>query len=242
MSSFKFEFNWKITLFSVLLLPLLISLGFWQLSRAQQKETLQQSWLEEQALPPVHYRELLDRENASGARRVFAEGSFDTQKYWLVENKILAGKLGYHLVAPFYTEYQDWLLVNLGWVPADAYREVNPEVIIPAGKLRISGTLRTPSDSRFIEQKPDNSGEWPFRLLEIDFPLMNDQYGKPFETRVIFADADSPGAQLVSWQPINMTPERHRGYALQWFAMAFALLVLWFVTNTNVLKGLTLED
>ncbi|SMF55816.1 Cytochrome oxidase assembly protein ShyY1 [Alteromonadaceae bacterium Bs31] len=230
---FTFIVQWKITLLVVLFLPLLVSLGFWQLSRAQEKQTLQQSWLAEQALPAQHYRELLDSKHAY--RRVFLEGEFH-QHYWLVENKILAGKLGYHVISPFKTDLGDWILINRGWVEASAYREENPVLNTPQGKHRLTGTLIKPSDSKFIEHNPELMGSWPYRLLEIDFALMADQLNQPLEPKIVLMDADSPGALIVEWQPVNMSAEKHRAYALQWFAMAFALSVMWFVANTNVLK------
>ncbi len=232
---FAFKLQWKITLFTALFLPVLISLGFWQLSRAKEKETLQQSWLDEQAQPAVHYRELLDVEHTY--RRVYLQGQYDSEHHWLVENKILAGKLGYNVVSPFKSDLGDWLLVNRGWVAASAYREDDPSVTTPAQKIRLTGTLIKPSDSRFIEHKPELMANWPHRLLEIDFPLMTEQLQQNLEHKLILIDADSPGAMSVQWQPVNMSAEKHRGYALQWFAMAFALLVLWFVTNTNMLGG-----
>lgn len=224
----RFRFNWKISLFCLVLFPLLMALGFWQLSRAQYKQTLQQTWQREQALVPVHYRQIVDTHN--NARRVYAEGHFDGEKYWLLENKMMAGRLGYEVVVPFQTHYNDWLLVNTGWVAADAYRQVNPQITVPSGEKRITGTFKKPSDSVFIgEQSSEDS--WPHRLLEIDFVLMSRSYGQSFENSIILLDADSAGAQLVHWQPVSLPSERHRGYAIQWFAMAFALLTLWGVTS-----------
>ncbi|WP_185234205.1 SURF1 family protein [Teredinibacter franksiae] len=233
--------NWKLTAFSVLLLPVLLSLGIWQMGRAQEKQTLQQSWLAEQAEPAVDYREILA--TAESVRRVYLEGEFYREKFWLIENKQLAGELGYQVVMPFKTQLGDWILVNRGWIKAGYYREDNPTINTTTGVHRITGTLKYPSDSRFIEHKPTEKAlNWPHRLLEIDIALMAKQAGQHFEPQALLIDPDSQDALLVNWQPINMTPEKHRGYAVQWFAMAFALCVLWLATNTNILNLIKQTD
>jgi len=234
MERLQLKPNWKLTVFSVLLLPVLLSLGFWQLSRAQEKQTLQQSWLNEQAKPAIHYRDRLQAD--VGVRRAYAEGTFTSSQYWLIENKQQDGMLGYHVVMPFKTVRGDWLLVNRGWVKAGIYREDNPSMVSLVGNMRITGTLKNPSDSVFIEhENNERVHSWPYRLLEVDIALMSKQFGEPFAPTLLLLDADSPGALLVDWQPINMTPQKHQGYAVQWFTMAFVLLVLWVATNTNIL-------
>jgi len=233
----KWVLNWRLTITTLLLFPVLISLGFWQLHRAREKQTIQQSWLHEQAKPPVHYREAIDNRNSF--RRVFTEGEYDLEHYWLLENKMLNGRLGYQVISPFKTSYGDWLLLNRGWVQADAYRDVNPEVSTPPGRVRVTGTFNQPSDSRFIEHKAELMTAWPYRLLEVDVPLMTTQFEQALEPSVLRLDADSPGAFATDWQPINMKAEKHRAYAMQWFAMAAALVFAWFMANTNILQLLS---
>jgi surfeit locus 1 family protein len=44
---------------------------------------------------------------------------------------------------------------------------------------------------------------------------------------------DAPDGYLREWRPAVMTPEQHLGYAVQWFAMAGALVVLYVVLNVR---------
>lgn len=226
----RFRLNWKVTLLTLVLLPVLVSLGFWQLSRAEEKQTIQQSWEHQQALPP----EPLEHWSAGQAnRRVVVSGEFDDRAEWLLENRILDGRLGYEVVMPLRTA-SGLLLVNRGWVAAGEYRADNPVIDTPRGELRLTGTLKTPSDSRFIEQSDTGAVSWPYRLLELDTALMSAQLGEPLDTRVLLLDADSPAALTVNWLPVNMSAAKHQGYAVQWFAMALALSLLWLVSNTNI--------
>jgi cytochrome oxidase assembly protein ShyY1 len=49
--------------------------------------------------------------------------------------------------------------------------------------------------------------------------------------------ADQPGVFQYNWQPINMKPEKHLGYAFQWFALAFVLIIIFIVVNTQRNRG-----
>ena len=53
----------------------------------------------------------------------------------------------------------------------------------------------------------------------------------PYSVRL---DADSPGALTVDWPLVNMAPEKHRAYAVQWFCMALALLLIFLWRSSNV--------
>ena len=72
--------------------------------------------------------------------------------------------------------------------------------------------------------------------MAIDVEDMNAQLQKDLLPRYVRLDEGSPGAFVTGWQAVNMTPEKHIGYAFQWFAMAFAL-VIWFVfANSNLVE------
>lgn len=239
-SGFAFKLNWKITLFTLLLLPLLVSLGFWQLQRAQEKQTIQEEYQQQQALPPVDFDGAVASEG--NYRRVRMTGEFLENRYWLLENKIQNGRLGYHVIMPFEIGgdgQAGQIVVNRGWVEAKAYREELPEFSTPQAKVTLSGMLVTPSSSPFIDESQSQLSEWPHRLLELDLNVMQEQLDKELFPKVLQLDADSPGALAVNWQPINMTPEKHRAYAVQWFALAAALVILFLFASSNIAQVLT---
>jgi surfeit locus 1 family protein len=239
---FRLKLNGKLMLFSLLLLPLLTGLGFWQLERAAEKRTIQESWRKQQALAPVPFEEITFS-SQTDFRRVSLRGRFDAEHYWLLENRILDGNLGYEVLMPFYlasdSAKADLVLVNRGWVAAGAYRNQLPEFGTPAGIIRISGSLVEPSDNRFIKGNVDQKGEWPRKILEIDLESLGAQLQSEMDqtaihNAVLQIDADNAAALNVHWQPINMTPSKHQGYAVQWFSMAFVLLILTIFANTNL--------
>ena len=53
----------------------------------------------------------------------------------------------------------------------------------------------------------------------------------PYPVRI---DPAQPGALSVDWQVINVSPEKHTGYAVQWFSMAAALALIYLLRSTNI--------
>jgi cytochrome oxidase assembly protein ShyY1 len=51
-------------------------------------------------------------------------------------------------------------------------------------------------------------------------------------------DQDSIGALKTGWTTVAVKPEKHVGYAVQWFAMAITLLIMTIIANSNVVSWL----
>jgi surfeit locus 1 family protein len=236
--SFKWTLNWKICLFSAMLMPLLIGLGFWQLARAEQKRTLQDLVATQQDKPPVEWGAdtAVNNENFR-YRQVSMQGHFETQKVWLLENQIWQGKLGYQVVAPFHLPSGEAVLVNLGWIASTGYRSDLPQIPPLANFKRVTGKLVLPSQNRLLKQQ-DLVDTWPQQTLQIDIAQFQQKLGVPLLKWVLHIDPDHPAALAVKWQDIQMPASKHLGYAWQWFAMAFALMVLTVFANSNLAQVL----
>lgn len=244
---FKFEIHWRITFLSVLFFPLLLSLGFWQIDRAQQKQNILDDWHKQQQLPPLDLNSMawpIDF-HSTVKRKIKAKGRFQEKKYWLLEAKLYRGKVGYHVVMPFIIDVVDTLdgndtnterviLINRGWVAGSAYREELPEFATPVQRIEVIGNLIKPTTSSFVDEVGGDRAIWPYRLLQIDIPMMSKQSGFQLAPLIIQIDPDNMAALAVSWPKINVTPAKHTGYAVQWFAMAGTLCLLWLFANSNL--------
>jgi cytochrome oxidase assembly protein ShyY1 len=62
-----------------------------------------------------------------------------------------------------------------------------------------------------------------------------------FGSSVRLAEA-TPGVLARNWSVVSTTPEKHRGYAVQWFAMATALVLLYFYYSTRTPARKELEN
>lgn len=229
---FKLDLNWKISLFAALFLPVLVGLGFWQLQRADEKSTIQQSLEQQQALPPLDLA-LVDPSENLLFRRVTFSGRPDREHVWLVENQVYQGKLGFHLVIPVALDDGRHILVNAGWLGAPARRQDNPMLPVLPETAVFTGQLRTVRENPLLRSQHTADG-WPKRLLQVDLAAMESALGKPLLPWVVQLDETSPMAQTVYWPVMNMSADKHIAYAVQWFLLAVALVILWLYANSNL--------
>src|SRR6266852_7935080 len=133
---------------------LAISLGNWQARRAEEKLELGRR-LDEAArgavlsVPSVR----LDA-TALERRRVSARGRFVAQATLLLDNKVLKGVAGYHVLTPLKLEGSGlYVIIDRGWIAAGD-RSRLPAISAPEGLQTIEGTAVVPS-TRFVELAPE---------------------------------------------------------------------------------------
>lgn len=215
---------------SLLLLPLaagMASLGLWQLQRMEQKQALLTAF--EQA-PTLELNAAVNE--APRYSRVTVEGSFDMTRHILLDNMIFQGKSGVHVLTPFTSDTGVTILANRGWLPLPPDRSRFPDFATPDTTVRISATLAPPPEHRQRLGKPDvlDPDQWPQLVTYLDIASVSEVLGRELPQRVLWLDADDPaGFQGRDWSPATMSPERHRAYAVQWFGLAAAAIVIWLV-------------
>jgi cytochrome oxidase assembly protein ShyY1 len=229
----SFTANRKLTLFTLLALPLLLSLGFWQLDRAAEKRALEAAYVEQQAQPPSQ----LDAHNMASLpdhRRVLLQGQFDADHTWLLDNKQRDGRVGYEVVTPFKLTDGSLILVNRGWLPGSRQRAQLPPIPALSGEQMLFGELVSASKHPLLDGATTQT-DWPRVVMALDPVAMSEQLGKVLPARYLRLDDSSPGALVTQWQAVNVSSAKHSGYAFQWFGMALALVIWFIVANTKVL-------
>lgn len=216
--------GWLPTLVVAVLLPLLIGLGFWQLSRAAEKSALLASY-EARRTGAVLDVATLERSSDPAYRRVRVQGFFDASHSLLLDNRTRAGQVGVELLQPFYDQASGlWLLVNRGWLPWPDRRQ--PVAFrTPDSALSLNAWVYIPLGRTFQLQADQPNGRWPRLLTHIEPAELWQQLGRgglPHEVRL----EPGPAAFQVDWPVVAMGPEKHLGYAVQWFALAAALFGL----------------
>lgn len=220
--------KWKVLLFAALFVPLLIMLGVWQLHRADFKEQRLKAWAvakEQQFLPASGFEDGV---------KVRLAGQFDPQMVFLLDNRTRAGRVGYELLGVFRPEGElNPVLVNLGWIEADPDRRRLPVLAMPEGVVEVKGRLINPQAVMVLSKDIWESG-WPKRIQQIDLVRMA-TYQTPFFDGVIRVSEPVLEDVIPGWPVVTMTPEKHLGYAVQWFGLALVLIAGtgWFLKRSR---------
>jgi surfeit locus 1 family protein len=218
------------TLGAAVVVALTLSLGSWQTGRAEEK-TARQALLEarvrEAALQltgPVASAEPLLY------RRVRAAGEWLPAGQIFIDNQILGGRAGFHVITPLRLEgTKNAVLVNRGWIARSAEYPRAPQVAVPAGQVEVAGTATLPP-RRFLELAPATIAGNVWQNLSIERYAA--QTGTPVLPVMVLADVAAPGLVAVRDKP-DAGIARHREYALTWFALAATALGLWIVLNVK---------
>jgi surfeit locus 1 family protein len=139
------------------------------------------------------------------------------------------GRVGYRVLTPLRTSL-GLVLVDRGWVAAPPRRDELPEVSVSDELRTLTGRLDELPRAGISLAALGGAG-WPQRLSYPDLPTLKRLYGEPLDEKIILLDAAATDGYLRDWRPGGLPPERHFGYAVQWFGLALAILVIYVVVN-----------
>jgi len=226
------------TLLLSCVLVICVAAGVWQLGRAGQKHDLRAAFAAGQLVDEIHVAVSDDQADAHRFRRFQLFGTYDAAHQVLLDNMTAQGAAGYQILTPLRTDGRT-VLVNRGWVPANPDRSILPDIRIDGGPREVSGRLSPLSRPgiRVDARDPaDTHAAWPRRL---HYPTVDDlaeQLGYAVADYQILLNADEPDGFRREWKPVEIGPERHYGYAFQWFCLATLSLVIFVLLQRRWLR------
>ncbi len=247
-SGLRFQLEWRITLFTLVLVSLMTGLGFWQLQRAEEKAALAASWEFRQNQPPVAIESLWHAPAATLAYvPVRLSGVFDPDKFFLLDNRVNAGRFGYEVLGIVQLDGgQQRVLVNRGWLPGDPARLELPVVPAVMGRVELVGHVYVAPGTPYLLGEQQLGDTWPKLLQAVEMDKVGAALGAPvadaFFRYPVRIAAGQPGALAVDWQVVNMSPDKHRAYAAQWFTMALVLLLFYLFRSSNLWQWIKRKD
>jgi surfeit locus 1 family protein len=212
----------------VILAPLFVGLGIWQLDRAEQKRNLGASLEMRRKLPPLSLNGPYPDAEQLRFRQVAARGHYLYDKSVLIENRKHQGKTGFHLITPLQLHESDRiLLINRGWIAHDrldrALATANEADIVS-----IHGEVRIPHPPAIeLKQEKTATGDalprWPYLTLD----HYSDWSGMDILPFIVLLSAQEENGFVRQWPHPRVSDMMHIGYAIQWFAFAIITLLVW---------------
>jgi len=214
----------------LLMLGVFLALGTWQLQRKGEKEQILESEFQKSSLGTIGLPLELDDYSPWRYREVVVSGQYLSSQQLLLENQIREGVVGVNVFTPLQTSAGAVLLVDRGWVAHAAYREQLPDISVSEQRREITGYVYTPlADGYRLGSVDNEQSGWPRMIQYIDFPQVSDILGKPLLPLMVRLSPQAEDGYLREWAVVAFGPERHLGYAVQWFALALAMFVIFII-------------
>ena len=241
MQLFNYRFQPKLipTLVTVAGVSVMIALGTWQSNKAQQKQTLQDSYDARAAQPAERITQKLVDPEIFRYKKVAVRGHFETTNQILLDNRVYNEQAGYHVITPFQIQGGErYVLVNRGWVPLGKNRAELPELSTPVGIQEVSGVAVLPPSKIYELQPPEAiNGDWQVVWQNMDMERYRNAVPFQLQPIIIQMDKDSLGGFVREWPRPDTRIQTHLGYAFQWFGMAAMLAIFYVVTNLKKIPG-----
>ena len=159
-------------------------------------------------------------------RPVTATGEYVAQRQIFIDNKVAAGRAGFHVVTPLALGDGRVVLVNRGWIAQKASRAALPDAPPPPGLVTVHGRIAIPAAGYFELQPETTSGSIRQNLDPARFAAATGLAALPAVIEATVAPVPDDGL-VRDWPAPDFGIETHRIYMVQWYAFALLAAVLW---------------
>ncbi len=216
-----------------LLTVIFVSLGRWQLDRAQERQATAQRIESGKALPPLTIDKHLPSTDIVAWRPVTVAGHW-LGAFSVLVNRNQDGRPGYWLATPMLLDERtrDAVLVLRGWFPQVLNAAAMPQFPVPEGRQTVNGeiALHVPrlfelwsfggkSVAQLPEQIPQSSGPLP-QVQNLDLTEFGKASGLHMLPLVVLQTGSSQEGLVRDWPHPSVDSDTNIGYAMQWFGFA----------------------
>ena len=205
----------------------LLGLGTWQVQRLEWKNDLIAAREAALDMPTAALPATDEGLGEFDYRRVSMSGRFLHDSEFYLVPRVIAGRIGLHVVTPFERREGPIVLVDRGWVPESArapHTRADGQV---EGAVTVTGVARTTSPHNAFTPDNDAQGnQW----FWIDVPAMARHAGLTLQPVFVEAAAAvAPGALPIGGQTRITLRNNHLGYAITWYGLAAALAAIYTI-------------
>lgn len=225
-----------------------VSLGRWQLKRADERRALSAAMQAGREMPPLTLAPTLPMRELTAWRSARAQGTWIAKRSVMLENRNYLGRPGYWIATPLRLQAHPShaVLVLRGWMPRSLAETQHPPLPeVPGGIQVIEGelSLRVP---RLFElgggqysQLPAQIDVQPGTAAPVVQNLDLDHYARASGLQllpVVLQQMRPDDDGLVhDWPGPSLDYNQNQGYAFQWFAFAAIAGVAWLVVAWRAL-------
>jgi len=203
-------------------LVLLISLGFWQLDRADEKRAIEDQ-IDSANSGDVEFVTSVEFLKDKEYYHVRLQGSYIDDKQFVYDNQIVDQISGYYVLTPFVlTGASNAILINRGFIPWNGKRDKLADIDIGEKLTEVKVQISIPV-KRMELKVSETTGDFPVLIQALDLDEMSTIASLDFASVVGLLNPESENGFVRQWEPYTGSIERHIGYAIQWFLMAFVL-------------------
>ena len=217
------NFKSKILIFAIIFVPITISLGLWQIERANEKKVIIANYDKLLVSTPIALQKEQSLENWQPIETVGAYQDLVIYE----DNAINSGKAGFKVYHLFQNGDGTFIFVQRGFIERNLIKNNLPKIDTPLRNKNIKGTALFKQNNTFVKNIEESDiriiQEFNTSVLIERFPILKDRYLHPFLFNLDVRDADK--FQPIE-KPVNMTATKHIGYAIQWFGLCAALIIL----------------
>ena len=224
------------TLLAIAVVGAAISLGQWQLRRADEKRAMQaQVDAAARAAPVSVPPEPIDPASVDG-RRVTVRGRWVPDRTIFVDNRTYKGVAGFHVVTPVKIAGSELhVLVMRGWVARDSRDRLRLPAVDPAQEqAEVEGFAQARIPQVLELQAAPVPGPGQRIWQNLDYGRFEQWSGLRLQPVLIRQSPDAPGkgkpgddALVRDWPVAGVDVDKHLGYAFQWFLLAAVTTGLW---------------
>ncbi|HIY69959.1 MAG TPA: SURF1 family protein [Candidatus Luteimonas excrementigallinarum] len=213
---------------AVMAITLFAWLGTWQYGRQHEKQAMLDAAA--QVLAQRDARPLAlaaDPDAADGYTWAAGDGQWADAPAVLLDNQQRNGRPGVRVYRLFEPAAGEPLLVELGWLPVPADRSI-PAITDPPPAPPLEGLLLPPPSAGLAAAAIQPQADGSLLLMALDRQAVAAALGREaIAPRVLRLDPDAAGgyARDLEILPNTLPPEKHLGYAVQWFGLALTVLV-----------------
>ena len=221
--------NWRFGILALLFCLFFGRLGFWQLARANEKRTMLATQQLRAADVPIEWSpgDVLPKQY----QPIHVRGHFSSMTF-LLDNQHYQHQFGYNVLSPLILDNGDVVLIDRGWVSGNANRNDTPKIEVPSELLNAEGSAYYPSQKNWSLGNIFDRKKTNLAVIElIDAHILSQFLHKSVYPFIIRMRPQGPHGFVREWPVVAMSPDRHVAYAVQWFAMALVVVLLFIILS-----------